>query len=342
MAENRAPMLPRTDTAGQRAAPDSTGALPEWLQSLGHGIYAIDTDFHRARFDAAYLIVEAGRAAYVDSGTMAAMPRLLGALDVLGVPRANVDLVIPTHVHLDHAGACGGLMRECPNATMWVHPRGARHMIDPSALWAGATEVYGEAEMRRSYGEVVPVPAERVQSTTDGQTITLAGRPLLFIDTPGHAKHHHCIWDEASRGWFTGDTFGIAYPELDTPRGRWILPTSTPVQFDPPALEASVARLLGKRPVWMYLTHYGAVGGSEAEVRRLAEVQLGQMRASVELAQRVKAAPDRHEQLKQGQHGIFVESLRAHGSSLTEGQIAELLAVDLQLNAQGIAVWLDR
>lgn len=315
--------------------------LPASLIDLGHGVYAIDTGFHRDHFDAAYLVVERGRAAFVDTGTALALPRLLGALQALGLAPDAVDCVIPTHVHLDHAGGAGQLMAACPRATLRVHPRGARHMIDPTDLWAGASAVYGEEEMARSYDRLLPVPAERVRITDDGEVIELAGRPLHVAHTPGHARHHHCIWDEATRGWFTGDTFGLSYREFDTARGPWIVPTSTPVQFEPEALVASIERLLAAGPDCMYLTHFGRV----AEVPRLGALLLGQLhqlaalgRAHADVADTV----DRHERLVQGQLDIFCTSLAGHGCAMGRAEVARLLAIDLQLNAQGMAAWLDR
>ncbi len=312
--------------------------LPSWLQPLGHGIHAIDTGFVRARFDAAYLIVEGGRAAYIDSGTNDALPRLLGALDVLGVARDAVDWVIVTHVHLDHAGAAGSLMRELPQAKLVAHPRGARHMIDPRVLLDGARAVYGADEVARTYGVVQPVAAARVVETHDGMMLELAGRPLRFIDTPGHARHHHCIWDERSRGWFTGDTFGLSYPELLTPQGRYLLPTTTPVQFEPEALKISVARLLEADPDCMYLTHYGRVDG----VPRLAALLCEQVDAMVALARPLAAASDRHARLSAALAALYRGRLQALGSPLDAAQIDALLAMDVELNAQGLGIWLDR
>jgi glyoxylase-like metal-dependent hydrolase (beta-lactamase superfamily II) len=313
-------------------------SLPSFLQPLSHGVYAIDTGFHRDHFDAAYLVVHEGRAAFIDTGTNFGVPRLLAALDALGLPRDAVDWVIPTHVHLDHAGGVGLLMRELPHAKVLVHPRGARHLIDPSALWAGATAVYGPEEMARSYGELVPVPAERVLTSRDEQTVLLAGRPLLIADTPGHARHHHCIWDAASRGWFTGDTFGLSYREFDTARGAWIVPTSTPVQFEPEALQASIRRLLSAEPACMYLTHYGRV----EDVPRLGALLLSLVQGLAAIGQAHRHAADRHDALKSAQLDLFLRSLREHGCEMPEARIAQLLAIDLELNAQGLAVWLDR
>jgi glyoxylase-like metal-dependent hydrolase (beta-lactamase superfamily II) len=312
--------------------------LPEFVGALDHGIHAVDTGFHRPRFDAAFLIVENGCAAFVDSGTNHSVPRLLAALDALGLGRDAVEMVIATHVHLDHAGGVGLLMRHLPRARLVVHPRGARHMIDPTRLVQSATMVYGAAEVERSYGTILGVAAERVLQTRDGMTLELAGRPLVFLHTPGHAMHHHCIWDAASRSFFTGDTFGLSYREFDTGRGAWIMPTTTPVQFQPEALRNSVARMVAFAPAHLQLTHFGRVG----DVPRLAALFLGQLDAMVALARSLPANAARHSALKRGLGAIHRQSLREHGVTLADERIDALLALDFELNAQGLGIWLDR
>ena len=311
-------------------------SLP-YVEALGDGIHAIDTGFHRPAFDAAFLMVEAGRAAFIDTGTNFAVPRLLAALQALGLDVDAVDYVIPTHVHLDHAGGVGLLMQALPVATVLVHPRGARHLVDPSQLYAGALAVYGQDEMDRSYGRLVPVDAARVQATSDQQTLHLAGRPLQFFDTPGHARHHHCVWDARSRGWFTGDTFGLSYRELDHAGQAWVMPTSTPVQFDPAALKRSIARLLALSPRCMYLTHYGRVG----DVPRLAALLDEQIDAMVALALSLRHAQDRHARLKLALAALYRAQLQRHGLADIDAGLAGL-ALDIELNAQGLGVWLDR
>ncbi len=312
--------------------------LPTFVEPLDHGIFAVDTGFQRDRFDAAYLMLHGGRAAFIDTGTNHTVPRLLAALDALGVPRGAVDWVIPTHVHLDHAGGAGLLMQALPAATLLVHPRGARHLINPAALWAGATAVYGSEEMERSYGRLVPVPAERVATTHDGMQVVLGGRSLQVADTPGHARHHHCIWDAASRGWFTGDTFGLSYRDFDTALGPWILPTSTPVGFEPEVLKTSIERLLSFEPSCMYLTHYSRVG----DVPRLGALLLQLLARVVALGRATPRGTGRHEALRHGLLAIYLESLASHDCRLDAGTVAGLLAMDLELNAQGMAIWLDR
>ena len=313
--------------------------LPDFVDDLGVGVFAIDTGFHRPRYDAAYLIIADGRAAFVDTGPNHAVPRLLSALDALGLRRDAVDFVIPTHVHLDHAGGAGLLMRELPCATMVVHPRGARHMIDPTALYQGALAVYGATEMARTYGALVPVDASRLSLSNDGMDLLLGrSRTLQFIDTPGHAKHHHCVWDAATRGWFSGDTFGSSYREFDhAVNGAWILPNTVPSQFEPVALRKSVERLLSYAPECVYVTHYGRV----TDVPRLASRVLSMLDAMVEIGRRHQAAGDRHEVLKRELGALYAARLSTHGIEPTTAAL-ELVAMDVELNAQGMAWWLDR
>lgn len=307
-------------------------------QRLDHGVTVVDTGFVRPRFDASYLVVEEGRAAFVDTGPNSAVPRLLSTLEAHGLDRDAVDYVIPTHVHLDHAGGAGLLMQQLPKAKLVIHPRGARHMIDPSVLMESVRAVYGADIAARDYGELVPVSADRVITTADEMVIELAGRPLRFADTPGHARHHHCIWDEASRGWFTGDTFGIVYPELHTPRGPYIVPATAPVQFDQEALHESVARLLAQAPALMYLTHYGAVRDAET----LSVQFLAQVDAMANAARALAAAPGRHDKLKRAFGDIYIAELSRCGSTQSENWLREVLALDIELNAQGLGAWLDR
>ena len=312
--------------------------LPDFIDDLGNGVFAVDTGFQRPRFDAAYLVVADGRAAFIDTGPNPAVPRLLASLDALGLARDAVDFVIPTHVHLDHAGGAGLLMHELPGATMVVHPRGARHMIDPSALYAASLAIYGQAEMARSYGSLVAVDAARVRISHDGMDLTLGGQRVLhFIDTPGHALHHHCVWDAATRGWFTGDTFGSSYREFDTAFGAWQFPTTVPTQLDPKALRASVRRLLSFEPACMYLTHYSRIG----DVAQAAARLLAMLDAMVAIAERHRSAPNRHATLVRELAALYGASLAAHGVERAHEKIA-LLALDIDLNAQGLGVWLDR
>jgi glyoxylase-like metal-dependent hydrolase (beta-lactamase superfamily II) len=334
--------------------PTIATALPAYLHPLSHGIYAVDSGFERECFDSAYLIVQDGRAAFVDTAHNGAVPRLLGALDALGIARDAVDWVIPTHVHLDHAGGAGLLMSQLPNAKALIHPRGARHLIDPSALVAGAIGVYGADVVRTAYGELLPIPADRVVESQvqqpEGMTVLLADRPLLLIDSPGHARHHHAVWDAASRGWFTGDAFGVSYREFDGPRGVddcYILPATVPVQFEPAAMRASIQRMLSFDPLHVYVTHFSRLN----DPQRLAGQLLAQIddfeqgalawRAAQPDAGKASTADTDAAMLDVVRQATLAGVVRA-GSPVSQADALRLLDFDIRLNAQGLAVWLAK
>ena len=303
-----------------------------------HGISAVDAQYVRPGLAAAHIIQQDGRAAFVDVGTTHSIPHLLTALDVLGVARDAVDYILLTHVHLDHAGGAGKLLQALPNARVVLHPRGAPHLIEPGKLIAGSIAVYGDALYRQLYGEIVPLPADRVIVTRDLQRIALAGRELEFVHTPGHALHHHCIVDLSHASIFTGDTFGISYREFDTERGAFIIPTTTPTQFDPEQLVASIDRLLAYRPEALYLMHYSRV----TDVQRLGESLKSQVRRLAGIARRHAEGEGRKEAMAADMRAMWLELLAEHGCTLREEQIDALLETDLELNAQGLVAWVDR
>jgi glyoxylase-like metal-dependent hydrolase (beta-lactamase superfamily II) len=303
-----------------------------------HGITAVDADYIRPGLAASHVIHHGGRAAFVDVGTNHSVPRLLAALEELGIARGAVDWVLLTHVHLDHAGGAGVLMRELPNARAVIHPRGAPHMADPARLIAASKAVYGERRYRELYGELVPIARDRMLVMRDGERIDLAGRELLLLDTPGHALHHYCIVDRMYANVFTGDTLGLSYRELDTAAGALAVPTTTPTQFDPEQLIASIDKLLGHSPEAAYLMHYSRVSG----LARIAESLKRQIRELASMALRHARAPDRVAAIRAEMRAAWIALARRHGVTLSEARLDDVLGKDLDLNAQGLVAWLDR
>ena len=305
---------------------------------LGDGIVAIDTEYARSLQDASHLVVESGRAAFVDTGVNDSVPLLLDALHQQGLDVGDVDYVILTHVHLDHAGGAGCLMQELPNAQCVVHRYGAPHMIDPAKLVAGTEAVYGVDETRRTYGTIVPIDESRVHVPEDGEWLSLNGRELQLLNTEGHARHHHVIWDPASKGVFTGDSFGVSYRELDTDQGEIVFPTSTPVQFDPVEAHRSVDRIMSCEPEQLYLTHYSRVRNLD----RLAGQMHSGIDAYVEMAERVEHEDKRTEKLREMLLDYYVGRLDDHGYGGDREAVNSIMEIDVRLNAQGLEVWLER
>jgi len=301
------------------------------------GVNAIDADFHREHMAACYMVEAESEVAFIEVGTNSSTPRLMKVLESRGWRPEDVTYIIVTHVHLDHAGGAGSLMQLCPNATFLVHPYGARHMIDPTKLEAGSRAVYGDELFDKTYGKLIPIEEHRVRVMEDGDEITFGNRQLRFMDTPGHARHHFCVFDSLTNGWFTGDTFGLSYREFDTKNGAFLLPTTTPIQFDPEPLKASVRKLIAVEPEFMYLTHYGRVD----DVQRLAKVMIAGVDAYVRFAEQYKDDDSRTQKIEAAMGDWLMDGLDKHGVTLDRGRCLELLGSDIKLNTAGIEFWLD-
>lgn len=312
--------------------------MNKYADALPFNIYCIDIDYIRPRLACSYLVINNGKAVFIDCGTSRSVPRLLATLDSCGLTPADVLYVIPTHIHLDHAGGAGLLMQECPKATLIVHPSGAKHLAEPRRLIESTSQVYGQELFDSLYGEIIPVDEKRIVSAEDNSSIDLNSRPLLIAHTPGHARHHFCIYDQLSHGWFTGDTFGLSYPDISIQSGRYLLPTTTPVQFEPEAWQLSIQHLLANNPQRMYLTHYGVVENVPALANKLSK----DITMYSEIAYATQHEDHRLEQLIEKLSKYTLNDLRKLGNQQEERLLLELLNTDITLNAQGLDIWLKR
>ncbi len=305
----------------------------ETIEALPQEIWRIDTAYQKPGVAACYLLRGAEEYALIECGTGLSVGPILQALDALNVSRDAVRRIIPTHVHLDHAGGAGGLMQALPNAQLHVHARGARHLIDPTRLLAGAMAVYGETAFRRANGEILPAPADRTHAVADGEILQIGPRRLELRDAPGHAKHHLVVWDAQSQGFFTGDVFGLCYPALQAQGRPFIAPTTTPVQFDPEAWENTLLMLASYQPQRMYLTHYGMVEGVAALADELAQ----------RLRQHATLAKHHRELDEIALARVLGDALYAayldQGGSGSRQVFEQVLGMDLRLNAQGLLHW---
>ncbi|MEE9444183.1 MAG: MBL fold metallo-hydrolase [Cocleimonas sp.] len=310
------------------------------FKNLGNGITLVDAEYgQQSGVASIYLLVENGEVAIIETGTNHSVPFVKEALEAQNLNFENVRYIIPTHVHLDHAGGAGELMHLCPNAELVVHPFGARHLIDPSKLEAGTIAVYGEKKFRKLYGTIRPIEASRVIEAPGFFKLKLSDRKLRFFDTPGHARHHFCIYDKQSNGIFTGDTFGVSYPQITTKQGRFIFATTTPVQFDPGSLLQSIDCLTSLKPDTMYLTHFGSITPTPEIIKQLRQ----SIRTFANIAlEEQQTTENRIEIIQHKLKNYLLDLLREMGCEQSREFCEEVIEFDTLLNAKGLDFWLSK
>ena len=301
---------------------------------IADGISVIDTGYIREEFAAIYLVRQGNEIAIIETGTKHSIPNIQQTLEKDGLNFSSVAYIIPTHVHLDHAAGAGVLMKLCPNAQLVIHPRGARHMVDPSKLIAGTVAVYGQEKFNQLYGDVVPIDSSRIIEADDNFVLDFAGRELKFIDTPGHAKHHFCIWDKMTESMFTGDTFGISYRDFDNGDEVYIFPTTTPIQFDPDELINSIKKLMEYKPKRVCLTHFGAIKPTNKVIQQLID-GVNFMRS---LAIDYAAEDNANEKIENMMMDHLLQQLQKMGLT-NQDSCREKLKVDVELTTQGLIYW---
>jgi glyoxylase-like metal-dependent hydrolase (beta-lactamase superfamily II) len=304
------------------------------VSNIADGISVIDSGYFSKDFAAIYILRQGNEVAIIETGNKYSATNVQKALEMDGLSFSDVAYIIPTHVHLDHAGGAGELMNRCENAQLIVHPRGARHMIDPSKLIAGAMAVYGEANYKKLYGEIMPIDSSRVIEADDNFILDFEGRELKFIDTPGHARHHFCIWDEMTGSMFTGDTFGVSYREFDKGNEVYIFPSTSPVQFDPEALIKSIEKLITYRPKRVCLTHFSAIDPTNKVVDQLIDG----IHFVSSLAKEYASHREAEEIIQDEMMSYFLKGVKKIGNDDLEF-CRDRLKLDVEINTQGLIYW---
>lgn len=299
------------------------------------GVKVLDCDYLHPMLAASFLMMEGEEAVIVETNTNRATEHILASLSEEGLSPADVRYIIITHVHLDHAGGTGELMRLCPDAVLLTHPRGERHMVDPTRLIESSKQVYGIERYHELYGDILPVPPDRVKTMEDGETLTWQNRTLTFLHTPGHAKHHMVIHDSRSRGVFTGDAFGISYPRFpgSTPM---VYPATTPTDFDPRQYEQSMDKILAMNPDRLYLTHFG----EKTNIREMSEI----LKTDLQKFESVLALGAESEKNDEELFEFFVRWMTEYyigGFEKKYGLLSDEakahIQMDLELNSHGLA-----
>lgn len=298
---------------------------------IDRGVFHLDAQYVEPGVASLYCVVHNDEVAIIETGTSLTLPHVIQFLADQSIDPKQVRYVVPTHVHLDHAGGAGAMMLAFPEAELIIHPRGARHMISPEKLVAGTIAVYGEETFHKLYGEIPPIEESRVVIGEHESTFNLGNREFLVVDTPGHAYHHFCIIDDYSKGIFTGDTFGLSYPGMFADSRRVLMPTSTPIHFNPEAMHESVDLLMSYQPERLYLTHFNMLPDPANHVASFHRW----IDRYVELTEQVAPSEDSDvATLIDGMESLYIEHF-----GFSEQQVKTKLAMDIRLNCQGLAVW---
>lgn len=304
---------------------------------LGERIHLIDGfDMDWAERTGTYVIAEE-ELTLVETGPSPSVPYIKAGLAKLGYTPEQVKYIIVTHIHLDHAGGVGLFLKDCPNAKVVVHPKGARHLIDPSRLIAGARAVYHD-DFDRLFDPIEAVPEERILIRGDGDTLQIGGGCALeFLDSPGHANHHFSIYDPVSRGMFTGDTAGVLYPQLKKDGIHLVLPSTSPNQFDPDAMLASLSRFEASKLSRIYFGHFGMseqVDDVYRQIREWLPVFVAEGESSL-------AAGQTYDELSRKLVERVSDHLQSQGIN-DDHEVFEVLKLDLQVCSMGILDYLHK
>lgn len=297
-------------------------------------IKVIDGHYYKEGLACSYLMIEENKAAIIETNTNFSVPYIVKEIERSNLKLEDVEYIIITHVHLDHAGGAGKLMEMCKNATLIAHPKAAKHLIDPSRLVQSSIQVYGEEIFKKLYGEIVPIPKHRVKIMEDGEELVFGSRTLRFLHTKGHANHHFVIYDNKTNGVFSGDSFGLAYPILQD-NGLFIYPSTSPTDFDPIEAKISIEKILKTNCDKVFLTHYGMITDLDNAKNQLIEgINFSEdllhwcMQSTLSEEEKMKHVK---EQLTQ----YFKEKLKKNHLEETPKRW-DMLKLDIELNTMGI------
>lgn len=267
----------------------------------------------------------------VETGPSPSIKYIKKGLEALGHTLNEVKYIIVTHIHLDHAGGAGVLLKLCPHAKVVVHPRGKRHLMDPLRLTGAARAIYGES-FSEFFDPVEAVPEDKLIVKGDEDTLSIGSScTLQFLDTPGHARHHLSIYDPVSNGMFTGDTVGVRYDQLDSLGLDLFLPSTSPNHFDPDAMHESINRMLDMNLDFIFYGHFGMTMKTTAALHQVSEW----LDIFVAEGERVIAEGKGYDVLAQR----LLNRVREHLRSLhvpDDHQVYILINLDMQISSLGI------
>lgn len=307
----------------------------KYPKKLNERIYLIDGfDMGESERTGTYVIDEQ-ELTIIETGPSPSVKHVKSGMESLGFSLDQVKYIIVTHIHLDHAGGAGLLLKDCPNARIVVHPKGIRHLAEPERLIAGAKAVYGN-KFKELFDPIIPIPHERMIIKNDGDLLKIGATCILkFFDTPGHAKHHFSIYDPISNGMFTGDTVGVRYEQLIPDGVAFFLPSTSPNQFNPAAMQRAIDHFAQMNLQYIYYGHFG-VTNSPSEA--LSQVSMW-LNIFVTEAEAVYAEAKGYRELANRLDRLVKEHLKNQGISENH-DVFRIIELDLEVSAMGMMDYL--
>ena len=311
---------------------EAAGAFPLHTD-LGRGWHQVDSGYYTQGHTSVFIVADSGRAAILDTANNAATPRILEALQAIGLSPTDVDHVVVSHAHLDHCGGAGSLVEELPNAVLVAHHKAAQHVVEPGALIDGAKTVYGDS-FDRLYGTVLPVPQERTMPVREGESLSVGSRRLEVLETPGHTFNHVCVLDREADCVYAGDTFGVLLPSQFGLRDTMRVPAA-PTQFSPKDWKESIKRIAGLGVSRVMLAHFGHVGeGLDDKARELIDEIEEWIEITREAVDKEDPAGHIADRIKRSWLGKMGEA----AANLP----CDMLDNDVNLNKMGLSMWMEK
>lgn len=306
------------------------------MKEVAHNIYAIDANYFQKGFCCVYLVVENNKALIIDCGTSNSANYIEKALQELNLRITDLEVILVTHVHLDHSAGAGTLLKKSPTAKLWAHPRSIRHLIDPTILIESTATVYKET-VESLFGEILPCPKENLAETKNNQIIDFYGRKLQIHNSPGHAKHHFSVFDLKEKIYFAGDSAGVCYPNWSFNK-LFAFPPTSPTQFEPVAWKNTLKEIRQFNPQKICITHFGAVTETE-ELLKQIEHNLDKFTA---LALKHKDSQNKKETLFSAINDFFVTNLLTQKPALNKQDIESWFKNDCVIASRGLEHWLSK
>ena len=309
------------------------------INKLDNNTHMIDAYYAYPGHSCVYLVGDEDEYALIDCGTALSGKYIMGALENLNIDPGQIKYILPTHVHLDHAGGAGVLCQTLPNAQVYVHPRGHRHLINPERLVSGSVIIYGEDMMKFAVGDTIPVPEDRCHELEDGQELSVGKLKILTQFTPGHAKHHCGFFEEKNGNYYSGDVLGNSYPFMDSKNRHLMFLCSAPVDYNGGDWHDSLNKISALSPKRACLCHCGALNNPGQAIEDMHRLIDKNDALAVKLVD-IDDDGERRKAVEEMVWGLFWDEFEERETPMNREHAKSWMKKDVHISTEGIDHWL--